>query len=60
MIVAPQLALQQVPHWPWMLDRSDSPWYPSARLFRQNQAESWDGVMSRVRMAISKFIELGV
>jgi hypothetical protein len=28
------LAIQHVPHWTWMLDRADSPWYPSLRLFR--------------------------
>ena len=27
------IALGRVPHWTWLLDRADSPWYPSARLF---------------------------
>jgi hypothetical protein len=30
-----------VPDWRWMLDRTDSPWYPSARLFRQRIVDSW-------------------
>ena len=30
------VALQYVPHWMWMLDREDSPWYPTMRLFRQS------------------------
>jgi len=28
------IALSNVPFWPWQLDREDTPWYPSARLFR--------------------------
>ena len=30
------VALKRVPDWRWMLDRSDSPWYPTMRLFRQS------------------------
>ncbi len=37
------------PDWRWMLDRSDSPWYPSARLYRQSAAGDWEGVVARVR-----------
>jgi len=32
------------PDWRWMLDRGDSPWYPTMRLFRQPEREDWDGV----------------
>jgi len=34
--------------WRWMLDRSDSPWYPTMRLFRQTAAGDWDGLFSAV------------
>ena len=34
--------------WRWLLDRDDSPWYPSARLFRQQQIGDWAGVIDRV------------
>ena len=34
--------------WRWMQDRADSPWYPSARLFRQRFHGDWDGVMAEV------------
>jgi glycosyltransferase involved in cell wall biosynthesis/tetratricopeptide (TPR) repeat protein len=36
------------PDWRWLLDRDDSPWYPSMRLFRQGPDESWDGVLDTV------------
>jgi hypothetical protein len=33
------------PDWRWLLNRADSPWYPSARLFRQPRAGNWDSVV---------------
>jgi thioredoxin-like negative regulator of GroEL len=38
--------------WRWLDDRDDSPWYPSARLFRQGWAESWEDVLLRVETAL--------
>src|SRR5271165_4941885 len=38
--------------WRWLLDRSDSPWYPTARVYRQASAGDWDGVIERVRSAL--------
>jgi tetratricopeptide (TPR) repeat protein len=37
-----------VPDWRWLLDREDNPWYPTARLFRQNVSCDWSGVINRV------------
>ena len=34
--------------WRWLLDRDDSPWYPTARLFRQGKAGDWASVLERV------------
>lgn len=36
------------PHWPWLLDRNDSPWYPSVQLFRQAKPGEWTPVVDRV------------
>lgn len=48
------ILLPFVPDWRWMLGRDDSPWYPSARLFRQETPGDWAGVVARVKQ------ELGV
>lgn len=37
------------PDWRWLLDRDDTPWYPTARLFRQPKLGDWDGVVARLR-----------
>ena len=42
------LLLGFVPAWRWLLDRDDSPWYPTMRLFRQSQPGAWDDVVQRV------------
>jgi hypothetical protein len=39
--------------WRWMLERSDTPWYPSATLFRQPALGDWDSVMHAVRDALA-------
>ena len=36
------------PDWRWMLEREDSPWYPTARLFRQPRMYDWNAVVERV------------
>ena len=38
--------------WRWLIGRDDSPWYPSARLFRQDQPGDWSGVARQVRAAL--------
>ena len=43
------------PHdWRWMLDREDSLWYPTARLFRQSAVGDWPGVIRRVDDALGR------
>jgi len=36
------------PHWVWMTGRSDSPWYPSIRLYRQQTHGQWAPVLEQV------------
>ncbi len=48
------VALPFVPHWPWMLQREDSPWYPTMRLFRQKRWGDWDNVFQRIVQALRK------
>jgi hypothetical protein len=41
------------PDWRWLIGRSDSPWYPSLRLFRQDNPGAWDGVLRRIGEEVS-------
>jgi hypothetical protein len=38
--------------WRWLLDRDDSPWYPSLRQFRQDSTRQWDPVIARIATAL--------
>jgi tetratricopeptide (TPR) repeat protein len=51
------ILLPFTPDWRWLLDRLDSPWYPTARLFRQDGTRTWDGVIARVHQALGDFIQ---
>ena len=44
--------LPYVPDWRWLLDREDSLWYSSVRLFRQERAGYWDPVLEKVKYAL--------
>jgi hypothetical protein len=44
--------------WRWLLERSDSPWYDSVRLYRQDQSSNWSGALSVVGMAMSSMESL--
>jgi tetratricopeptide (TPR) repeat protein len=49
------ILLTHAPDWRWLLDRDDSPWYPTVRLFRQNESREWGGVVARLREALDEF-----
>ena len=42
------------PDWRWLLNREDSPWYPTARIFRQQQRGDWAGVLQKVVQELEK------
>lgn len=48
------VALPFAPDWRWMLERQDSPWYPSMRLFRQSAPGDWAGVFKRMRETLAQ------
>src|SRR5471032_942415 len=48
------LLLAYAPDWRWLLERDDSPWYPTMRLFRQSARGDWDGVVAEVARALRR------
>ena len=51
--------LTWAPDWRWLLDREDSPWYPSMRLFRQKARGDWNGVLERLELELEAPISPG-
>ena len=43
--------------WRWLLDRNDSPWYESAKLFRQDDTQDWTNVITVVNQELKKLYE---
>ena len=46
-------ALPHVPDWRWMLERSDTPWYATMTLMRQQQFGDWSGTLRQVHVALA-------
>src|SRR5262249_12622548 len=44
------------PDWRWLLNRDDSPWYPTLRLYRQRTPGDWDGLIARLAADLSEFV----
>jgi hypothetical protein len=42
--------------WRWLIDRDDSPWYPTARLYRQERPGDWPAVLERVRLDLQQWV----
>jgi tetratricopeptide (TPR) repeat protein len=42
--------------WRWLIDRDDTPWYPSMRLFRQRTGEGWPPVIERVVATLKRAV----
>ena len=47
------VVLPFAPDWRWLLERADSPWYPTMRLFRQARAGDWEDVFARIAQALA-------
>lgn len=50
------ILLPYTPDWRWLLDRDDSPWYPTVRLFRQDETRDYGRVADRVRSELDAMI----
>ncbi len=50
------MLLPFAPDWRWTLDGETSPWYPTARLFRQTAIGDWDGVIERLGVELKRFV----
>jgi tetratricopeptide (TPR) repeat protein len=50
------LALNYVPDWRWLLDRDESPWYPTMKLFRQPRRNDWAGVFAAIRTSLLELL----
>jgi tetratricopeptide (TPR) repeat protein len=50
------ILLPYVADWRWLQGRQDSPWYPTARLFRQSTRGDWASVIERVRVELAGFL----
>ncbi len=50
------LILPFAPDWRWFLEREETPWYPSMRLFRQTEFKNWDGVFNKLAQALQSFV----
>jgi ADP-heptose:LPS heptosyltransferase len=49
------MLIPTMPDWRWLLQRDDSPWYPTMRLFRQSTRGDWKDVVERVKLGLEKF-----
>ena len=51
------IALKFDAEWRWLRDRDDSPWYPTARLFRQTTPGDWSGLFKRMATALKEALQ---
>ena len=53
------LMLPWCPEWRWLIDKSDSPWYPSLKIIRQKSPGDWDSVVTQIKIALEKNALIG-
>ncbi len=49
--------LARIPDWRWMLERTDSPWYPTMRLMRQQVRGDWEGPIAMAAAELAKLLK---
>ena len=49
--------IQHTPDWRWLLDQANTPWYPTMRLFRQQQKAKWEAAISLVAAELARLLE---
>jgi hypothetical protein len=52
------IMLPWVPDWRWLLEREDSPWYPTVKLYRQDKLGDWNGVFERINRDLTQMFKL--
>jgi tetratricopeptide (TPR) repeat protein len=50
------ILIPYAPDWRWLLDRDDSPWYPTVSLYRQTRRGEWNDVIERIAANLTKFV----
>ena len=50
------LVLPDIPEWRWLMERNDSPWYPTMHLFRQTKAGDWATVFCQISEALQALV----
>jgi ADP-heptose:LPS heptosyltransferase len=53
------ILLPYTPDYRWLLDRDDSPWYPTVRLFRQSETREYESVLDSVRTELLALVSAG-
>ena len=53
------VVIPYAPDWRWLSDRTDSPWYPTMRLFRQEKPQDWETVFANLKTALEKIKDKG-
>ncbi len=48
--------LNLAPYWLYQMERADTPWYPTMRLFRQRRPGDWEGVFAEVETALAEAV----
>lgn len=51
------IMLSYHPDFHWLLDRNESPWYNSVKLFRQNESQTWDNVILTIYQQLNQYIQ---